>query len=762
MSRALVVVESPAKAKTIKKYLSSEYTVLASYGHVRDLIPKGGAVEVTKDFSMHYEPIARNVKHIEKIEQALSRCDQLILAPDPDREGEAIAWHIMVLLKERGTLREQSVSRVVFHEITRSAIQKAIKETRPISMPLVNAQQTRRALDYLVGFTLSPLLWKKIRTGLSAGRVQSPALRMIAEREKEIMSFEKKEYWTLHANVSKSSRSLSATLVQYAGEKVEQFSFLEEAQAEKVKQHLLTEAGGVLEVTDVRKSKRKRKPPAPFITSTLQQEAANKLGFSAQRTMQVAQQLYEGVDIGSGQEGLITYMRTDSVNLAKEAIEHIRSHILSHYGTEYLAQTPRVYKTKTKNAQEAHEAIRPTDIVRTPESLQNVLSKDQAKLYSLIWRRSLASQMIEASLDGLRIEMGSANSVFSATGSVITHLGFMIVYKESEQESSSVSEEAKIENFPPVTVGEKLVLEEIGCKQHFTEPPPRYSEASLVKALEEHGIGRPSTYATIIATLKQREYVTLENKRFKASDVAMVVNKFLTGYFCQYVDYAFTAHLEDALDSIARGDTAFLPVLNEFWFPFKEAVDQAEEKVQRSDITQEKIDENCPECAAPLSIRLGKRGQFIGCTRYPECRYTRNKLGEGADEESTQLEDRACPKCTKPLVIKAGRYGKFIGCSGYPDCKHIEPIALPKDTAVTCPVCEKNSIVERKSRRGKVFFSCQGYPECKYAIWQPPLAEKCPLCHWPILMLKETRRYGKQKICPQDTCDFKENIAEES
>lgn len=759
MTNYLVVVESPAKAKTIQKYLGKGYRVLASYGHVRDLIPKEGAVDVEHDFAMTYQAIDRNRKHMDEIYKAMKRCDALLLAPDPDREGEAIAWHVKQSLEDRKALKDKTVGRIVFHQITKKAIQDAAQNPREISMDLVNAQQARRALDYLVGFTLSPLLWKKVRPGLSAGRVQSPALRMIVERELEIEKFVAQEYWTIHADTLANKQAVAARLIQYQGEKLEQFTITNQAQADAAVVVLKKSANGKLTVSKVTKRERKRRPAAPFITSTLQQEAARKLGFSAQRTMRIAQQLYEGIDVGEGSSGLITYMRTDSVNLAAEAIDEMRDCIAQRYGDHFVPAEVRTYKTKSKNAQEAHEAIRPTDCTRIPDEIKAHLDTDQYKLYNLIWKRALASQMIDATLHTVTVDLSADNHIFRANGSTIVDPGFMTVYQEGvDDKKKDDTEDEKL--LPPLKEGEIVDVKDITGKQHFTEPPPRYSEASLVKALEEHGIGRPSTYASIISTLKTREYVEMDGKRFIPTDVGRVVARFLTNYFTQYVDYDFTAHLEDQLDEISHGNKEWVPLLREFWQPFKTLVDDTAENVKRSDVTQEKMDEKCPKCEAPLSIRLGRRGRFIGCTAYPDCDYTRS-LNEDADSEPETV-DRQCPECNKDLLIRHGRYGKFIGCSGYPDCKHIEPLEKPKNTEVACPKCHKGKILERRSRRGKIFFSCERYPDCDYAQWNEPLSEKCPQCDWPVLGIKVTKRSGRQKICPQKECDFCESFPEDA
>lgn len=755
MSKNLVIVESPAKAKTIKKYLGKDFEVMASYGHVRDLVPKEGAVDPEHGFSMRYQVIDKNQKHVDAITKAMKKADTLYLATDPDREGEAISWHLYELLKERDILDDKPVHRVVFHEITQRAIKEAVAHPRDLSLDLINAQQARRALDYLVGFNLSPLLWKKVRRGLSAGRVQSPALRMIVERELEIEKFTPREYWTIEADSEKEGQAFTAKLTYYQGKKLSQFSISQEDKAREAEKSLLAAAGGKLTVSAVERKQRRRNPAPPFTTSTLQQEASRKLGFSASRTMRVAQQLYEGIDTGGGAVGLITYMRTDSVALAQEAVDELREAIAQRYGADKLPAKPHVYKTKAKNAQEAHEAIRPTAATSDPESIKGHLSADQYKLYSLIWKRTLACQMIHATLNTVAVDLacGGDDNTFRATGSTIVDPGFMSVYQEGVDDAKGEQEEGLL---PDMEKGEQVKLIAIRPEQHFTEPPPRYTEASLVKALEEYGIGRPSTYASIISTLQEREYVVLEKRRFQPTDVGRIVNKFLTEYFTEYVDYDFTAKLEDELDAVSRGEEDWVPLMAKFWSPFKERIDTTEEQVKRSDVTQEQLDEACPKCGKPLSIRLGRRGRFIGCTGYPECDYTRDLGEEKEAAEPEVVEGRTCPDCGSQLIIRKGRYGKFIGCSGYPNCKYIEPLEKPADTGVTCPECGKGTLLKRKSRYGKIFYSCSTYPDCKYAVWNEPTAGPCPQCGWPILTIKTTKRRGTEKVCPQKECGYAE------
>jgi len=754
MAKHLVIVESPAKAKTIKKYLGADFKVMASYGHVRDLLPKTGAVLPEQNFSMKYVLVTRNQKHVDAIAEAMSESTSLYLATDPDREGEAISWHIQEILREKNLLQGKLVRRVVFHEITEHAIVDAVAHSRDLSMDLVNSQQARRALDYLVGFTLSPLLWKKIRGRLSAGRVQSPALRLIVERQEEIDRFVSKEYWTIEADCVKKPAQFVAKLSQLKLEKYTQFSILESESANTIRDALIEKAAGQLRVVKVEKKLRKKNPAAPFITSTLQQEAARKLNFNTSRTMAIAQQLYEGMDVGEGAVGLITYMRTDSTNLAGEAVTELRAFIAERYGQDALPPKPRVYRTSTKNAQEAHEAIRPTDVRRLPEQLQNILKPEQWSLYNLIWKRTVACQMIHATLNLVGVDLAPGigeEDLFRATGSTVVDPGYRVVYQEGVDDVIEENSTA----LPPLKVGERIDLLGIRAEQHFTEPPARYSEASLVKSLEELGIGRPSTYASIISTLQQREYVVLEEKRFIPTDVGRVVSRFLTKHFRQYVDYGFTAALEDELDAVSRGEKDWIPVMNDFWQPFHELIRVKEVSVQRKDVTQEALDEACPKCAKPLSIRLGKRGRFVGCTAYPECDYVRN-LGEDVVSEPIVVEDRSCPECNSALHIKQGRYGKFFGCSNYPKCKFIEPVEKPRDTGVPCPECHAGTFLQRISRFKKIFFSCSKYPKCKSVVWNEPLSEPCPKCGFPVLTLKTTKRRGTEKVCPRKECGHTE------
>ena len=653
MAKNLLIVESPAKAKTLKKYLGKDFEVLASYGHVRDLVPKNGAVDVDNDYAMNYETIARNSKHMDDIAKAAALADTIMLAPDPDREGEAIAWHISELLKTKRALKGKIFNRVVFYEITQSAVQEAVAHPRQIAMPLVNAQQARRALDYLVGFNLSPLLWRKIRPGLSAGRVQSPALRLIVERELEIEKFISEEYWTVHLDTQKNSTPFKAKLFQYQGKKLEQLSISSHKEFDSVLSKL-TEAKLPPKVVRVEKKGRLRSPAAPFTTSTLQQEAVRKLGMTSDRTMRTAQSLYEGVDIGGETIGLISYMRTDSVSLANEAVAEIRNYIKTNFSADYLPSKQPVYKSKTKNAQESHEAIRPTSILRTPDSVREYLGIDQMRLYEMIWKRTLACQMTQARYDTVSVDirLSSDDTFFRTSGQTLIFPGFIGVYMEDvddvEEEDSS--------KLPPLVEGDLLPIDKLYGEQHFTQPPPRFSEASLVKSLEEYGIGRPSTYATIISTLQAREYAILDKKRFMPTDVGRVVIKFLTEHFTRYVDYDFTANLENELDAVSEGKLDWIPVLDSFWKGFNKLL------IDKKDVDRpgtELLDEACPKCGKPLSKRLGKRGSFIGCTAYPDCDYTRS-LGEEENTGDLRKELGMFPETNKPVLLLRGPYGFYV------------------------------------------------------------------------------------------------------
>ncbi len=611
MAKNLLIVESPAKAKTINKYLGKDFQVLASYGHVRDLVPKEGAVDPERDFAMRYELIEKNEKHVAAIAKAAKAADSIYLATDPDREGEAISWHIAEILDERGLLKDKTLQRVVFTEITPRAIKEAMAQPRAIANDLVDAYQVRRALDYLVGFNLSPVLWRKVQRGLSAGRVQSPALRMIVEREEEIEAFVAREYWSIEAECAHPAQAFTARLNKLDGKKFEQFTISDGDTAEDARRRIVAAANGALHVTDVASKERKRRPSPPFTTSTLQQEASRKLGFTTRRTMQVAQKLYEGVAIGDeGTVGLISYMRTDSVNLSQDALSEIRDVIARDFGTGALPDKPNFYKTKAKNAQEAHEAIRPTSALRTPAQLARYLDDDGRRLYELIWKRAVACQMVPATLNTVSVDLAAGSEHnFRASGTTVIDPGFLAVYEEGK-DTKDKDDEDEGRKLPAMKPGDRVPLDRIHTDQHFTEPPPRYSEASLVKALEEYGIGRPSTYASIIQTLQFRKYAEIENRRFRPSDVGRAVSNFLSSHFSRYVDYDFTARLEDELDAVSRGEEPWVALMEKFWGPFKELVDEKSESVGRTEATGARELGPDPKSGKPVSVRLGRYGPY--------------------------------------------------------------------------------------------------------------------------------------------------------
>jgi len=641
MAKNLLIVESPAKAKTINKYLGKDFIVLASYGHVRDLVPKEGAVDPEHGFAMRYDLIEKNEKHVDAIAKAAKKAENLYLATDPDREGEAISWHIAEILRERGLLEDRELHRVVFTEITPRAIREAMERPRAIAGDLVDAQQARRALDYLVGFNLSPVLWRKVQRGLSAGRVQSPALRMIVEREEEIEAFVAREYWSIEAECAHSVQPFTAKLVRLDGKKFEQFTVTDGDSAEAARQRIVKAAGGALHVTDVASKERKRRPSPPFTTSTLQQEAARKLGFTTKRTMQVAQKLYEGVNIGEeGTVGLISYMRTDSVNLSADALSEIRDVIARDFGTRALPDKPNFYTTKSKNAQEAHEAVRPTSALRTPSQVGRFLTDDERRLYELVWKRAVASQMVPATLNTVSVDLAAGSEHgFRASGTTVVDPGFLAVYEEGK-DTKGKEDEDEGRKLPAMKTGERVPLDRIHADQHFTQPPPRFTEAALVKALEEYGIGRPSTYASIIQTLLFRKYVEMESRSFRPTDVGRAVSKFLSVHFTQYVDYDFTARLEDELDAVSRGEEEWVPLMEKFWAPFKKLVAEKTESVDRNEATGARELGTDPKSGKPVSVRLGRYGPYAAIgTVEDEDKPTFASLRPGQSMHTISLED---------------------------------------------------------------------------------------------------------------------------
>jgi len=731
----LVIVESPAKAKTIQKYLGKKYIVKSSYGHVRDLPKTVLGVDVDNNFEPHYKVTAKARPLLKELKKAAQKAELIFFATDEDREGEAIAWHLVEALRPAAS----KVKRITFDEITKSAITKAVASPREIDRNLVDAQQARRVLDRLVGYELSPLLWKKVRRGLSAGRVQSVAVRLIVEREQEIQAFKPQEYWTIDASLLKDDVQFLASIRAKDGKALSKLDITSKADTDSILNAL---EGVGYQVVDVVSKERRRVPPAPFTTSTLQQAAVNQLGFSSKKTMMLAQQLYEGIEVGEeGPTGLITYMRTDSVNLAQEATLKAKQAITDLFGEQYAMPQPRKYTTKSKRAQEAHEAIRPTDPARSPEKIATSLSPDQLKLYRLIWNRMLASQMADARLQQTTADIKAGNYTFRASGMTVIFDGFAKVLGEKSAFQEKI--------LPDLKEGDDLTLDKLQPQQHFTQPPARYSEASLVKALEEYGIGRPSTYAPTIDVIQRRDYVQKnDDKRFTPTDIGILVNKVLTDHFPTIVDISFTAHMENDLDEIAGGQKKWQPVIEEFYRPFHQLIAAKDKELKKSDLTQEKTGETCPECGGELVIKLGRFGKFKACANYPECKHT-EPIGEEKrmqDENTNEI----CPNCGKPLVLKRGRFGPFLGCSGYPDCKFIKPIE--KDTGVTCPKCGQGKIIEKKSRRGRVFFACNRYPDCQNAYWSKPTGEKCPDCGSLLV-------WGAKKTirCSNKECDFKKD-----
>lgn len=738
MGEKVVIVESPAKARTIQKYLGKGYKVASSMGHVRDLPKSGLAIDIEHDFAPSYEIVKPKV--VSELSQALRNAEAVYLATDPDREGEAIAWHITQAVK---LSKKTPVYRVVFQEITRNAVQQALQQPRQINQNLVEAQQARRVLDRLVGYQLSPLLWDKVKRGLSAGRVQSVAVRLIVEREREIEQFQPQEYWTIEADLLKEAgvapRDLfRAVLIERDGKKLEKFSIENREQAEAIVADLQGAAYAVVRVT--RRDKR-RSPAPPFTTSTLQQEAARKLGFSAKKTMTLAQRLYEGVDIGGedGMVGLITYMRTDSVQVAAEAQTEARDVIGKRFGKEYLPDQPPVYKTKAKGAQEAHEAIRPTSSARLPEQLNGKLENDLWRLYDLIWKRFIASQMAPAVFDSTIVDIaatpivaGAPAYLFRATGSVLKFPGFLAVYNVSLDEGEE--DEDSERRLPPLAEGEALQLIELLPIQHFTEPPPRYTEASLVKELERLGIGRPSTYASILSTIQEREYVEMVDKKLIPTTLGRVVTDLLVEHFGNIVDYDFTSSLEQQLDDIAEGSKKWVPVLREFYGPFRSTLEQAQRQMRNVKREEIVTDLDCPKCGrGKLVIRFGRNGEFLACSRYnregdgESCDFTsdfhRDEHGQIVIDKTSAPEtsDVLCNVCGRPMVIKKSRFGPFLGCSGYPECNNTrrigrdgKPVPLPEPTGVQCPKCGEGELLRRRGKFGRPFYGCSRYPKCDY------------------------------------------------
>ncbi|MDC0708444.1 type I DNA topoisomerase [Stigmatella sp. ncwal1] len=760
----LVVVESPAKAKTIKKYLGTGYTVKASVGHVKDLPKSKIGVDVEHDFQPEYQVIKGKEKVLNELKKAAKAVDKVYLATDPDREGEAIAWHIFEELGHKDSYR------VLFNEITKKAIQEAIAQPRHLNQESYDSQQTRRILDRLVGYQISPLLWKKIRRGLSAGRVQSVAVRLICEREDEIKAFLPQEYWTLDALLEGASGPppFKAKLSKIDGKKVE-------LKDRETTDALVAELQGAdFTVAKVDRRERRRNAPAPFITSKLQQEAANRLHFTAKKTMTLAQRLYEGIPMGEeGQTALITYMRTDSTRLSDDAVKQVREFIGGQYGGDYLPEEPVAYRSK-KNAQDAHEAIRPVSLEYPPERVRPFFDQmgeqDMFRLYELIWNRFVACQMKPAVYDQTSADIAAGRATFRASGSTLKFPGYLRVYgagltpeEEAANEKAKAAGDEAAESgeatgeLPPLNDGDKLSLQKLLNEQHFTQPPPRFSEATLVKELEERGIGRPSTYAAILSTIQDKKYVEKLEGRFRPTDLGVMTNEMLVKHFPKEMAVAFTADLEEKLDQISEGGASWKAVLHDFYGPFKETLEKAEAEMRDVKREEIKTDIPCEKCGNPLVIKFGKMGHFLACSNYPDCKNTKDfkRDAEGkiviVEEETT---DEKCENCGKPMVIKRGRFGRFLACSGYPDCKTSKPISI----GVSCPDCKQGYLTERRSGRGKIFFGCNRYPDCKFAAWDRPLAEACPQCQSPYLLQKFSKRDGVYVACPNKECDYRREV----
>ena len=736
--RSLVVVESPTKVKTIAKYLAGKYVVKASMGHVRDLPKSQLGVDPKKNFKPKYVVTPAKKKILDELIKASEKADTLYVATDPDREGEAIGWH----LAQELPFDKKNVFRITFNEITERAVKAAFVNPGRIDMKKVDSQQARRVLDRLVGYNLSPLLWKKIRRGLSAGRVQSVAVRLIVDREREIQAFVPVEYWSLHARLTaKVPPEFVATLREVGGEKASL------ATEDATRAVMARVEGARFVVRSVTRGERKKNPAPPFITSTMQQDAGRKLGFSAKKTMTVAQQLYEGIEVGEeGAVGLITYMRTDSVRIATEAQEAAREWATGRLGAEYLPDAPPAYKSRG-NAQEAHEAIRPSDVNRDPKAMARFLNKDQLALYRLIWERFMASQLMPAVYDTVAADIDAADTVFRAQGQTMKFKGFTAIYVESrEDEDPSIEEDAE-SAIPPLEEGEVLGVLGLDPKQHFTQPPPRFTEASLIKKLEEDGIGRPSTYASILGTIiNDRGYVHRERRTLSPTQLGIEVTDLLLPFFKDIMDVEFTAQMEGELDKVEEGELKWTDAVQDFYTPFQKDLKAAEKGMPELKGGVE-TGEACPECGEPLKERWGRFGKFIACSAYPECKYKKNLPGsERPEDEPT---DEKCPTCERPMVIKHGRFGKFIACSGYPECKTTKPITL----GIACPECNKGEIVERRSRKGRTFFGCSAYPDCKFVLWQRPVQEPCPKCAAPFLTERVARGRRTQR-CWREGCDF--------
>ncbi len=741
MAKKLIIVESPAKTKTLKGFLGSDYQIEASMGHVRDLPEKKLSIDIEHDFAPTYVVIPERQEVVAKLRAAAKNASEVYLASDPDREGEAISWHLQEALGLRNPRRIQ------FNEITKSAVQAALLNSRSIDMDRVNAQQARRELDRIVGYKISPILSKKVRPRLSAGRVQSVAVRLIADREREILAFKPVEYWSVTASLTPDTakNKFDAALTERDGKKLE---IPNKASADQI----LTDLDGAeYRVKSVKRSEKRRNPAPPFITSTLQQEASRKLGFDAKRTMRVAQQLYEGVEVpGEGHVGLITYMRTDSTRIADEAQQAARDLIVQTYGPKYAPAAAKQYK-KGGAAQDAHEAIRPTDVSRLPERVAQSLSSEQQRLYKLIWQRFVASQMAPAVFDVVTVDISARNYTFRATGSTMKFDGFLRVYNEGKDDPNKIEDEEK-QPLPPLTEAQMLKLLALTPKQHFTEPPPRFTEATLVKALEEKGIGRPSTYAAIIATIQDRQYVELSEKRFRPTELGTTVNDLLVKHFPNILDVTFTAGMETQLDAVAEGKEDWVQMMRRWYDPFAESVTKAGAEMENLKVPPREAGQDCPTCGKPMVIRSSRYGEFISCSDYPKCKTIVRPEAEKSEGE--------CPKCGKPMVERAGRFGKFIACTDYPECKTTKQVSAVK-VEVPCPKCG-GEVVQKRSKKGATFFGCANYPGCDFVAWGKPVGRPCPKCESPLV--ENTFRGGRVVgiKCNNSECDYKEPLPPKS
>jgi len=758
MAKHLVIVESPAKARTLTKYLGRDYQVKASVGHIVDLPKSRLGVDTANDFKPEYQVIHGKTKIIAELRQAAKGKEKIYLAPDPDREGEAIAWHIA----EKLDGKKRNIHRVLFNEITKRAVQEALKHPRDLDQNLYEAQQTRRILDRLVGYQISPILWQKVRRGLSAGRVQSVAVRIVCEREREIRAFQSTEYWSITAQLEgQAPPPFAARLIRIGDTRLDPEKFrLENAGAAADVVQRLQQAPWT--VIKVERKERRRFPTPPFITSRLQQEASRKLNFSPNRTMRIAQRLYEGAELGAeGPVGLITYMRTDSTRVASEALQEVRQFIGERFGRQYLPDTAVTYPTK--NAQDAHEAIRPTSLDRPPESVAAHLAKEELALYTLIWNRFVASQMMPAVFDQTLVDITAADTTFRASGQIMKFDGFIRVYTEGRDEEVSEDDEEREGSLPPLTEGDVLRLLELKPEQHFTQPPPRFTQATLIKELEEKGIGRPSTYASIISTILSKEYVTENQRRLSPTELGFLVTDLLVKAFPDVLNVEFTAGMETILDEVEEGHQRWVDAIRRFYEPFARDLEHAAEHMPDIKREGQPTDLACPKCQAPMVVKWGRSGEFLACSRYPECKSTANFTRDAsgaitiAKEETT---NEVCDQCGSPMKIRFGRYGKFLGCSGYPTCKTVRPLVRPVPTGIQCPDCRQGEVMEKRSRAGKTFYSCNRYPQCRFATWDRPVAEECPQCGAPFIVEKTTKRYGTVRRCLSEGCSYKETVAE--